>query len=697
MKLNSLKILLPSDITDKHCPDICDVVMLNKLNEQEKLNDVVICCDSGGIILSRFGEPVWELAPLLLTKNTPHRRVNFTCFMSEPLLYKEIKLICYGWLFTENSQYSSPTKVSTIISRISGLKKTYEFLILNKLTSLTALENKHIWINYTSFLKEQNKTAGTLVHILSALQQAQQLFPWLGLPPSNIRLKPTKLSISLCRPEATEREQTLAIPESLADKLLHHAVTLIETAWTYRKMLGETERLLQENYEAGSKIVKEKIQSGKWKWLKCEENSARYKHDLAKEAFNFMPLSTREILTGNLIDYPCSSETLNGSWWQSHRANLMTAGFICCAAFSGMRESELYELTPESYYSSVFNGRTFHFLRGKTHKLGEKHTEWVVAPVVKKAVELIADLTSHLRNMLRQRARTVREKELAECLWLSQGRRSTIPKLISGWTLRFDNYIKHVGLIVSEDDYRECLRTNPNSTNKISRFVQIGKYWRLTPHQFRRTLAFFTIKNRLGNAIAIKQQFKHLYLQMAEWYCEGGLPSRLEHIQADTELQNMIDTVNNEQITNKYMEWMKGDQLLAGSFGKDILILREDLPVIYRSWESVYKLVKEKRLTLHGTLYAYCKNGYDCDMGGVINPAFCVSCSSHGSIIDEEQSGWWKQKHTSLTQYLSANIDISDAVFTHCITQIRAAEKVMTDFAIPFDVWSSRDRSQYDE
>ncbi|EHC2386707.1 hypothetical protein JTW12_002823, partial [Salmonella enterica] len=77
---------------------------------------------------------------------------------------------------------------------------------------------------------------------------------------------------------------------------------------------------------------------------------------------------------------------------------------------------------------------------------------------------------------------------------------------------------------------------------------------------------------------------------------------------------------------------------------------RDDLPLVYRSWESLLKQVKEKRLTLHGTLHAYCKNGYDCDMGGVVNPAFCIDCGSHGSIIDEEQAMWWKKKHASLAR-----------------------------------------------
>lgn len=84
-------------------------------------------------------------------------------------------------------------------------------------------------------------------------------------------------------------------------------------------------------------------------------------------------------------------------------------------------------------------------------------------------------------------------------------------------------------------------------------------------------------------------------------------------------------------------------------------------------------------------------------MGGVVNPAFCVDCGSHGSIIDEEQAMWWKNKHDSMTKYLTENQDVSAAVFTHCMTQIRAAEQVMADFSVSFHHFQPEPRIRPDE
>ncbi len=96
------------------------------------------------------------------------------------------------------------------------------------------------------------------------------------------------------------------------------------------------------------------------------------------------------------------------------------------------------------------------------------------------------------------------------------------------------------------------------------------------------------------------------------------------------------------------------------------------------------KQLKKGTLTLHGTAHSYCKNGYDCDMDGVVIPQFCVDCNGQGSIIDKDQAKWWQNKHNNLVRYMEIGEDISVTDRSHYITQIRAAENVMTDFHMKF-------------
>ncbi|MFY7384236.1 hypothetical protein, partial [Enterobacter cloacae complex sp. IR5385] len=236
----------------------------------------------------------------------------------------------------------------------------------------------------------------------------------------------------------------------------------------------------------------------------------------------------------------------------------------------------------------------------------------------------------------------------------------------------------------------ECITLNPNSRLRTEKLQNSNTNWPMTTHMFRRTLAVFAVKNNLGSAIAIKQQFGHLRLKMSEWYCEGGIASRMNNVLIDTELQDLIDRERLDNNTRLYYDWFNGITPLSGTHGKAIVAMRQDLPVVYRSWESIWQLLSTGRLTLHGTLHGYCKNGYNCSMDGVVNPAFCVNCRGGGSIIDAENAAWWQRKHAQLIVWLTENPTFSPQEYAHCITQIRAAENVMQDFDLSFQCYEGK-------
>lgn len=109
---------------------------------------------------------------------------------------------------------------------------------------------------------------------------------------------------------------------------------------------------------------------------------------------------------------------------------------------------------------------------------------------------------------------------------------------------------------------------------------------------------------------------------MTEWYTEGGTVARLNNLVIDDKLQGFLDTIKLEETTNKIFNFVHSDKPLSGSHGKAIVAMRDNVPHIYGSWDIIYQSVKNGTLSLHGTLHSYCKNGYNCDMDGVINPAF---------------------------------------------------------------------------
>ncbi|WP_229651840.1 site-specific integrase [Vibrio parahaemolyticus] len=565
----------------------------------------------------------------------------------------------------------------------------------NGIGDLRALNNPTTWHKFEESLKDLKTSKRTLELAFTALQAVSRLNYWLPFQLELPNISYKQLARKLANKNKFEHMQALAIPQALANKLYGEAVKDVEQAWPHKEKLSLLERDLQSNYDIGRATVDYKLATGKWNWLYDEHGNLDVKK-YAEEINKATPRSQSEII----IQYLGGTDLLpkqnvDGRWLVKWRSKLQTACFICCGAFSGMRVSELFELHEDSFHTYSIDGQTFHSVSAATHKLaaGKKNEEWLTSPIVEKAISLAVKLSSCSREQLIKVAAHSSDPgqvdkliEISGNLWLSQIQRKNLPILITRnkWNDRLKAYSKVVKAIVDEATLSECRQLNPRDGGAIDAKVKLGEPWPFLTHQFRRTFACFAIRNNLGHPISIKQQFKHISLRMTEWYGNGAIESRLKDVNIDSELINLLNEVKIEQTTAHFNQWFNGDNKLSGSFGKAIVAMRNDKPIIYSSWENLYRLVKEKRLTLHGTLHSYCKNGYDCDMDGVINPALCVDCRSGGSVIDFNKALWWQTKHNTLIEYLQKQLDISHSEYAHCITQIRAAEKVMREFQIKF-------------
>lgn len=676
-----------------------DVERLVKERNWDKLNQVPVCIDQHQILRAHFGQNRWDCSPYASDKGSDknQREFDFSYLVDSPNLLLEAKLIAYGWLYEQGHCFGQKCKLSTLTSRFNiGLKRALVSLKNNGANSFSELNNHDVWQKFEIDLQNESLSKRTLELAFTALQSVERLNPWLPfqliLPSINYR----QLAKKLADQEKLEHKQSLAIPQALVNVLYGQAVSYVEKAWPHREKLAQLERDLQSNYDIGRAAVDYKLAIGRWKWLYDVEgrlNSKKYVEEINKAT----PRSQSEIITQHLRGTGLlPNHNVDGNWLFKWRANLQAACFICCGAFSGMRVSELFELHEDSFRTYTINGQLFHSVSAATHKLaaGRKKEEWLTSPIVEKAISLAISLSACAREQLVKLAAHSNDPgqvdklmETSSNLWLSQAQRKNLPILISRakWNDRLKNFAKSIGAIVDEKALTECRQLNPKNGGAIEDKVKLGEPWPFLTHQFRRTFACFAIRNGLGHPISIKQQFKHIHVRMSEWYGNGAIESRLQDIKVDSELINLLNEVKLEQTTAHFDKWFNGDEKLTGSFGKAIVAMRDDKPVIYSNWDSLYRLVKEKRLTLHGTLHSYCKNGYECDMDGVINAAFCVDCRGGGSVVDDKKASWWQKKHQALSSYLKQQSDVSHAEYAHCITQIRAAEKVLNDFGLKFE------------
>ncbi|WP_019350541.1 hypothetical protein [Vibrio splendidus] len=657
---------------EKHKVQVVDIITLYHQGRFDELDAVVICKDRNGNVTATFGQSDWDCLPFSRKKDT--NALKFSSFDAAPKLQRELKIFTVGWLFNASPKGKKALSFSGVSSRLKDLKKIYSFLMEQDQTSLAALSSVQLRLKLDNKLRKQGYAQGTLEATFVAINGVISDSGWHNIPLGIAPIKPTKKAKTL---NDKSRQQILVIPERLCRAIYAKAITLIEAALPHAELLADTEIALQGNYIEGKRVLDSKIQQGN-SYCFMNSDGSIDNGKIASYIFYNQPHDPRSLiapLVGKLPDIPLN----NASEFRRYIGQLITASYIVCGGFSGMRDSELDKLTPNSYYEDTLNGRAHHMLQSHTFKLGEKRETWVTAASSKTAIDLMEVLTKRWRSEA-----AYPDEKYADSLWVNQGARSMPPKLITDWNLRLKRFCQQFDFVVTGGDYQECLTSNPRSLDRIEESVIVGKPWPMSSHQFRRSLAFYCVKNRLGTLVALKQQFKHLYLSMTEWYTNGGKLASLRDLKVDTKIQQALEEINAETTANKIFKQWHSDETLSGAHGKAIMRMRGDVPTIYSSWDVIYKAVKDGKLTLHGSLHSYCKSGYDCDMDGVIAPQFCVDCSSDSSIIDEQQAKWWQKKHRSLSAYMTLGEDISVTDKSHYITQIRAAENVMRDFEMEF-------------
>lgn len=393
------------------------------------------------------------------------------------------------------------------------LKVAYRFLALNKLTSLTVLSKQSHWQAFTTHLVDNEYSQSSLEQCFISINKASEFAPWHQLALGFTA--PIKASIEAKKLCDLQQQQTLVIPKRLCDAIYGKAIELIEEAHPLRSLIAHTENALQDNYVEGKRFLDEKVAQGKiYTFMNADGGIDNHKYASALQ--ENQPYSVLDIIAPLAEKLP--NVTLsNGTDFKRYRGQLITSSYIVCSGFSGMRDSELDKLTPDSYFKDTFDGRDYHMLQSHTFKLGEKRETWVTAASSKLAIELMSTLTKRWRSEV-----TYPDSKYTDSIWLNQAYRSKNPVLITGWSPRLQRFCQQFNMVVSEEDYQECLKSNPRSLKRIEESVAVGQPWPLTPHQFRRTLAFYCIKNRFGTLVALKQQFKHLYLAMTEWYTMGG-------------------------------------------------------------------------------------------------------------------------------------------------------------------------------
>ncbi|WCE29682.1 integrase [Vibrio sp. SCSIO 43137] len=680
---------LPKNILQENISEYKKTVQLYISNKHQELDKVVVTKGFDGTPKSHFGDEEWDFRAYLDARTTYKKHIVFSK-INDDQLARELKLICFSWLYIAgHHRKGAVIKPSTLMARYSKICIIYKYLDQSGYQSISCLRSHLVFNELCKHLRGLKYRAAQVEGIYTALMHVEKVSKYLPLDfelPNGLGQSAFSFDIT-GKSRLDGKNQFYAIPTRLMEKIYQYCFNTIDTFHPHKEAIHDLLHDIRQNYEEGKKRVNDKINSGIWSWL--HQDSSSYRVEVNKHKPFSYPSIIDAHITGTPLDslIPSHANKLQGTIIE-----LQTICYIVCGALTGMRRSELFSLHSNSFKEKEVYGRKYYVLQSEQHKFSQgkpQAAEWVTTKYTQKAIELAEAISRHMRVQLLEDSDPMSIHN-SSCLWLGQGKKARKPIIRQDDNMRrhFSRICKNAGAFITEEDMVEFEVINPNrEPDHADNRLKVGKVWPLTTHQLRRTFAVFAKRHSLCHDIAIKQQFKHLDLPTTEWYGEGGIASKIKALQIDTELQSFLNEVVVESTTHKIHSWYDDKESLnlmgkmAGSINKNRLSLHKK----YRSWDAINEHVKAGRLTLVGTLHSYCMAGYECQMHKVSSPANCMNCENQ--IIGKEQVENWQKRYSWVckqVQDMDALGTLTNSMYSHFITQIRAAEKVLHRFQIPF-------------
>lgn len=354
---------------------------------------------------------------------------------------------------------------------------------------------------------------------------------------------------------------------------------------------------------------------------------------------------------------------------------------------SGMRSNELLQITPD-YGAQVItlDGINIHLFHTKQQKITPgyqgNNDVYVTTKNGHLAFTLLNCINRPVRNWHKQRG---------EKAWLLNSfSHFQQPKCVnrSGNVLKsltslFSAYEKDFAIELNSGDIEMLRRSDPENS------FNIGDKWHLTPHQLRRSLAYYLVGMGLADYPQLKQQFSHYSIAMTMYYARNASSFRKMHDDIEKEKIRQ-QAVLYSRLENKVI----GGEKLCGGKGKVMLsesyVNRDISPLYYE------KEIKAGRRHIHALAPGmYCINS-NCCMRIGIDIGESVDCD--WSIIENgAYAQSVRQESIKILKSLADSVELSPDIAAFQKTRIDSAEKILKDLNIQFEPYQLNADANYEK
>lgn len=322
-------------------------------------------------------------------------------------------------------------------------------------------------------------------------------------------------------------------------------------------------------------------------------------------------------------------------------------------AYSGMRKQEVFSLKNDCYREEKINGSICR-LFGITTKMHGKSKEdyWVTSKEIKKVLYIL----NGINNVIAKHHK-IKNDSLPLFIGTSMIKsNSTKGKIVAKYSFHDDEELpmdEEIFIISSQDKHE----VEEIDFNRNYQEIEIGKKWQITTHQYRRSLAVYSIQSGLVTLGALQIQMKHLFREMTLYYSNGASFAKKLFDTPKDHISKDIETMKPELETLAYIkDVLYSDEKLYGAHGKFVenntKAKNGDNFILFfaNNRDKTLQLFKNGEIAYKNTALGGCISMEACDSRIARSTTACFDC--YGGILKKSKVDNVIQKQKEFMEYL---------------------------------------------
>lgn len=574
------------------------------VSERDSLIISAIRVDEQWVILSRYGDDIWQLEGFTSNTLKSRTRMDFNCV---PTPFRAVmKALIYCYLRRGREGQRRP-KGATLQSFFSCMQPFLRHLESLKVVRFSAV-NPMICASYVATCKAHRQrkrsqgeplSQGCLVGRFTALEALYELSQYTDDPvpqhpwPDNSAWALAGLTGSDAY--RVQSHKTPLMPDQVFCTLFEKAVEQVQRGKALldlRDDLAAITLKLKGRYRRTIEIVKNQ--------------------HLATHGFD-----------GGLTAFHMSI------------TNLRTACYVVLASTSGCRNHELANLQSGAHHRTEDDqGTSYHWMRSKSEKTDAGVRDWMIPSVSVQTLRLMERWAEPFQNLI--------TAEITE-------RRRVNPYDPEITNAQRHNHALFIGECPCKANQVRTLSSSA-WTKLLKTFARdSGLDWNLATHQFRRKFANYVAHSRFGDLRYLREHFAHRSLDMMLGYAmdqDWGL-----HL--DVELYDDIQLELEDIKLGVVDKWM-GDEPLGGGYGRSIKHWHRAPAnlAIFKSHAAMVASIAEST-SIRSNGHAWCTADDNSCIGNTIERTRCGDCDN--AVIGIGHAGVYQQLYDNLKELLDCD------------------------------------------